>query len=812
MVPVRPSTQRMISLLSDLRYACRTLSKRPGFTALAVLTLALGIGVNTVAFSAVNALLLRPFRVPDADRLGWITLPRSGNPRGYATSAEFDALSRDPRAFDTIEAEARVPVSLGTSSGAEQSWTLLVSTDYLRTFSAPFTLGRSFTAADLDGSEVPVVVSYRFWVERLGAPESLAGVTVGISGRIFPVLGVVADDFQGPGGLFAPEMWLPLARREVIRLDPRQTSAPWLTLFGRLRRGATPPQAEAELTALVRNLSNDTDRTSRRSGVFYPMRDGHPDLQEIGPVAWLAFGAVNVVLLIACFNLSSLLIARAAERQSELSVRTALGATRGRIVQQLIVESVVLAALAGAASLVVAAWSGDLLSTFSIPAPIPQRVHMDVNGTLIAFTVEIALLAGVLPTLLPARRATRGDLVRSIRADAASGTRSRVRSLFVVAQVAGSTAFVIAAALFVRSFLNSSAVDPGFDTEHIATLQLSPGDHGYTPEDGRRTIENLAQRVAALPQVRHVGFADRVPYYVGASRSVEYATSGTDCSSGDCARATVYSVGPGYFAAMGLPVRSGREFSPPDEHNGSPVLVSEGLASRLWPNESSLGRTIRVGEDGRVVQVIGIVADVKYRNLSERAGAILYEPLRTSDLAGGVSIVVRTHGDPRDVLAPLRDQLRAIDSELPPSALDTMTERMKLPLWPARTAAGFFLICGTLALVLATVGLFGVMYFTVAQRTREFGIRVAIGATRMRVLTSVLGDGLRLAIPGVVLGGLAGYVAGGLLSRALFGVSPADPVSFGVTIALEIGVSLLACALPAYRATRVDPLVALRAE
>lgn len=802
----------MTSIPGDIRYACRTLLKRPGFTALAVLTLALGIGVNTVAFSAVNALLLRPFRVPDADRLGWITLPEPGNPRGYATTAEFQALDRDARAFDAIEAEARVPVSLRTPAGAEQSWTLLVSTDYLQTFNAPFTLGRTFAEADLREAEVPVVVSHRFWTERLGAPDSLSGVTVVVSGRVFPVLGVVADDFQGPGGLFAPEMWIPLARREVLTLDRRQTDADWLTLFGRLRPGATKPQAEAELGALAQHLAEGATRSGERSGVFYPMMDGHPDLQEIGPVAWLAFGAVNVVLLIACFNLSSLLIARAAERQGEISVRTALGASRGRIMQQLLTESLVLSTLAGAVSLVVAAWSGDLLATFSIPAPIPQRVHMGVNSTLIVFTAVVALLAGVLPTLLPARRATRADLVRSIKGDGAFGGRSRMRSLFVVAQVAGSTAFVIAAALFVRSFLNSTAVDPGFDSEHIVVLQVSPDDHGYSPDESRRIVESVANRVRALPNVRHAGVADRVPFYVGMPRTLEFVSDSRDCGTSDCPRATVYSVGHGYFAAMGLPLRDGREFSATDDHNGSLVVVSEALASQLWPNEPAIGRTLRVGDAGRIVQVIGVVADVKHRNFAERQTTAIYEPLQTSGLENGVSIVVRTHGDPREALTPIREQLRAIDPELPPSGLATMTERMKLPLWPARTAAGFFLICGILALVLATVGLFGVMYFTVAQRTREFGVRTALGATTRRLMTGVLGDGLRLAIPGILLGAVLGYVAGRLLSRALFGVSPMDPVSFGATAAIELAVSLLACALPAYRATRVDPLVALRQE
>jgi hypothetical protein len=309
-----------------------------------------------------------------------------------------------------------------------------------------------------------------------------------------------------------------------------------------------------------------------------------------------------------------------------------------------------------------------------------------------------------------------------------------------------------------------------------------------------------------------VGLADRVSFYVGATRTLEYATDGTDCRTSECQRATTYSVGPDYFAAIGLPVRSGRGFSATDESLGSSVVLSEALASQLWPGESAIGRTLRVGDGGRTVQVIGVAANMKHRSFSERTAAVIYEPLGPATFSNSVAIVVRTHDDPRGALAPVREQLRAIDPELPPAALETMTERMKLPLWPVRTAAGFFLICGTLALVLATVGLFGVMYFTVAQRTREFGVRTALGATRRRVMTGVLREGIGLTLPGIALGGVLGYVAGRLLSRALFGVTPLDPVSFGMTALIQLTVSLLACALPAYRATRVDPLVALRQE
>jgi predicted permease len=810
--PHGPSTPGMESILADLRYSARSLLKRPGFTALAVLTLALGIGVTTVAFSAISALLLRPFFVADADHLGWITLTGPGNPRGYATSDEFEALARDPRAFEAIEAEARVPVSYRTRDGVEQAWALLVSTHYLRTFHLPLEQGRAFDDSDIRRGDFPVVVSHRFWSDKLGAPASLGGLTIEVGGRLFSVIGVVEDAFQGPGGLFAPDLWIPLARMDMLRVERHKPEDRWLTLFGRIRDGVTYAQGSAELTAFAQRMATDLEQAKQRRGVFYPMKDGHPDLREIRPVAWLAFGAVNIVLLIACFNLSSLLIARSAERQTEIGVRTALGASRRRIVQQLLTESLLVAVAAGIAALIVASWSGNLLAAFSLPAPIPQRAHLGVNRLVILFAVAATLVAGVLPALLPAIRATRDGMVRSIRTESGFGSRSRVRSIFVVAQIAGSTTFVVAAALFGRSFLETTAVDPGFDADHIALIQISPSEHAYTPGQGAQLVATLRDRIASLPGVAHASMADRVPFYVGATRTLEYAIDGTDCRASECQTAGAYGVGPGYFAAMGVAIREGRDFSAADLAGPPSIVISEHMAHKLWPGESALGRTLRLGDAGERVAVIGVAANMRHRSLSEPDAAYVYRPLTAAAADAGVALIARTANDPRTILAAVREVLRSTDPDIPPSALTTMNERMQLPLWPARTTAGFFAICGTLALALASIGLFGVMYFTVAQRTREFGIRVAIGATRARVLGVVLGEGLRLAIPGVVVGIGFGYLAGRLLARALYGISPADPVSLAATAALQIFVALAACALPAYRATTADPIAALRQE
>lgn len=802
----------MDSLWLDVRHACRSLIARPGFTLLAVLTLALGIGVNTVAFSAINALLLRPFRMPDADRVGWIMLAEPGNPRGAASLADLDTLTRATRAFEAVAAESRLPVSLRTPTGGEQAWVLLVTTNYLQTVNATPVRGRLFTDADASGSELPAVISYRFWKDRLGAPDSLAGQRLVVNGRSVVPVGVLPDNFQGIGGLYAPDMWLPLARADVLNVPPTFRTAPTLTLFGRLNPGVTHAQAQAELTTIAAQLSTQRGANTERTGRFYSVADGHPEVDAIARGAWPAFGLVAVVLLIACFNVAALLMARAAARQKEIGVRSALGASRLRILRQLVVEGLMLAAVSGAAALVVAAWSADLLATFSLPSPIPQRLHLDVDRTLVLFTALAVAIAGVLPAILPGLQATKVNLVRSMRSESAlGGGRSRTRSLFVVAQIAGSTVFVVAALLFARSFAKTLAVPTGFDEHHVVALRLSPATYGYGAARSRALFDELQSRLASVAGISHVSIADRVPFYVGFTNSTPYSVDGR-CRGAECRQATVYNTGRNYFATLGVPLRAGRDFTDVELRTGSAVIVGERFANELWPGGAAIGQTLRLGEEGAQVVVVGIAAEYVHRNVSEAPGSYVYRPLADARYQAELTVLLRTRDDPRLVMPLVREQVRALDPDLPVGAIETLAERMKMPQWMARTAAGFFLVCGTLALVLATVGLFGVMYFTVSQRTREFGIRVALGATRERVIRVVLGEGLRLAVPGVLLGLAGGYVVARVLARALYGVGTADPVSFGGTAIVQVVVALAACAIPAYRATKADPIIALRQE
>jgi predicted permease len=804
----------MDSLRQDIRYAIRALLNRPWFSALAVLTLAIGIGVNTVAYSAINALLGKPMRFAGARELGWIQTTGGKSPYKQTALPDYLDLVRETRTFEAIIAEARIPLSMQAGGGADQVWSLLVSGNYLTALGARPLVGRLLTASDGAGAELAVVVSERFWRERLdGGP--LAGRTLALNGRLFSIAGVIPEGFQGPGGLYEPDLWLPLERLELLGLSPSLTSRdePWLTVAGRMKLGVTAAQAQADLRGVMSQLALAYPGSNTgRSVTFIPVSEGVPELRGLARVAWIGLAVVGIVLLIACFNVAGLLLARASERQREIGVRVALGASRARILRQLVTEGVILAVFSGAAALILSAWSADLLSAFSLPSPIPQRLHIVLDGHMIRFTLMLVAMAGVLPALIPALQATRADIVNVIRQQTAIGaSASRARNLFVVAQIAGSTLFLAAALLFVRSFWNSAAFEPGFDTGHSLVLELNPTQFGYDQARSQRLFDALVDRLRQVPGIEQAALADRAPFSVGFPKTVDISVNGEDCSRTTCRSAIEFGVSSGHFAALGLPLVSGRELTEQEYASGAPVaIVGKAMASELWPAAEATGHWIRAGANGRLVQVIGVAADAKEMYSNRAARWYLYRPLRATEFRDRVAVVVRTAGDPGALVGVVQEQVRALDPALPARSVSTTRERMKLPLWPARTAAGFLTVCGTLALVLATVGLFGVTYFTVSQRTREFGIRVALGAAPRNVMTLVLREGLALSAAGVAIGTGGALVAVRLVSNTLIGVGPADPPAYLAAGVLQIAVALAACTLPAVRAMRADAMVALR--
>ena len=801
------------SLLTDVRFAVRAVLRRPGFSLLSILTLAIGIGVNAVAFSAINGVLLKPRGFDGAKELGWIMTNAPGNAYGSMSLPDFQDFARDSRTFDAIAAEGRMALSMRNGGGAERVWAMLVSSEYLTMLRVRPRMGRVFTAADLTG--LPAVVSERFWMERLGGGASLAGRTLTFNGRTFDIVGVLPDGFQGPGGLFEPSVWLPLERLDALNLSPAlgTRGQAWLTVVGRMGRDVTAAQAEGELRTIAQQLAATYPDTNKDRGVtFTPVLDGHPQLRGAAPIAWIALGVVGIVLLMACFNVASLLLARAAERQREISVRAALGATRARIFRQLVAEGLLLALLSGAGAILIATWSSDLLSAFSLPAPIPQRLHMSVDLRLVGFTAAMALVAGVLPALLPALQATRANLVGTLKMESAmGGRRSRARNLFVIAQIAGSTFFLAASLLFVRSFWTVAAYDPAFDAARTLTVEVNPAAYGYDATRARAFFESALPRLETLPGVTHAALGDRAPFFVGFPNTSEVPAEGEDCSVVACRTFSYYAAGRGYFDALGLSLIAGRAFTDQDLASGRQAVVGATMAAELWPEGGAVGQWFRDGRVGVPRQVVGVVADVRHPTAALGTTPAFYRPLGADALADRVTIVIRTAGDPRLAAAPILQQLHALDADLPVD-VRTMRQRMEIPLWPSRTAAGFLSVCGALALALATVGLFGVTYRAVRQRTREFGVRVALGATPRRLIALVLRDGLMLTLPGVAAGIVAALLGARVVANALVGISPADPLIYGMTALIQALVALAACALPARIAMAADPVIALRQE
>ena len=541
--------------------------------------------------------------------------------------------------------------------------------------------------------------------------------------------------------------------------------------------------------------------------------DGNPSIRPLARFATIGLVAVGAVLLVACFNVAGLLLARSVERQRELGIRSALGASRARLVSQLLAENTVLSALGACVAILFARWSAALLSAFSLPAPIPERLQFPTDWRLLGYTAALAAVTAVIPALAPAWHVLRGDLTSWLKAGAgaAGGRRqTQVRRAFIVVQTAGSTLFLAVALLFARSFVNALTHEPGFETERTAVLQIDPAHYGFTPERSRLLLAALRERVARLPGVQEVGVADRLPFFIGVSRTRAISLDGRDCRVSRCPEADTYAVDEGFFRAMNIPIRSGRAFTRDD--GADAVVVNATAASQFWPGRNPLGEIFREGPDARARQVVGVVPDVTQRSFGETARPHFYQTLKDATYDGSMSIVVRAAANPRDLILPMRDAVHAVEPGLPVQSAQTMRERMALPLWLPRTVAGFFGVCGAVAVLLATVGLFGVTYFVVMQRTREFGVRLALGATGPGLRRLVVGEALQLVTPGIAIGVLAAVAAGLAARSLLFGVTPASPATYVAAAAAQWLVAVAASWIPAVRAARVDPLAVLRSE
>lgn len=803
----------MSILIQDLKVSIRQLWSRPVFTLTAVVTLAIGIGVNAVAFTVVNAVLFKRPAITGADDVGRIVTTPGGDEGGDASPAEYQRFAEATRGALDLAAEGRLSMAWRHDGTTETAWVLFVSPNYLSMVAARAMAGQVSVARAIDG--VPsVVIGERFWRRKLNA-ASLAGMTLRLNDTVVRVAGVLPESFRGPAGLYSPDVWLPLDDLVLFSTSPalQKRDARWLFVLGRLQPGATVPEVQGRLAAAAAGMAHDWPESHRQRGArFRLLNEGNSELRGLSTAAAVAMGIIGLVLLLACFNVANLLLARAVEREREMGIRAAIGARPARLVRLVVTEGLLIAGLAGAASVVLSRWTQSLVGSFAIPIEQPQHIDLAPDATVVGFIVALALLAGVLPGLWPALAAARVDVWRVLGSQggiSASGKPSRIRGWLVGAQIAGSTAFLAVAALFAQSYGKLSLAQMGFEQDRLIVAELDPGSHGYDADRSERYVQALLARVRAVPGVADAAVADRVPFFIGFDRLTPVSSEGATCNADDCPKYATMAVGPGYFRTMGIPLTAGHEFEAAGA--AADVVINQPLARQHWPDGSGLGRTLRIGDRGVAVTVIGITAKTHTRGL-DREQPTLYVPIGRDHFEGRLTVVARTALSPEAIVRPFVEAAQALDRNVSLLSVKTMQQRMEVQLWPFRTVSWLFSICGVLALILATVGLAGVVIHAVNRRLREFGVRVSVGATPRDLVSDVLGSSAALLFPGLIAGTLIAAGAARLVQAAFVGVNVLNPLTYVAVALLECAIVVVACISPALRASRVDPLVALRSE
>ena len=822
----------MSTLWQDVRIALRGLARSPGFTAFALLALALGIGANAAVFSLADALLLRPVPAADPARIVeiWPTLAEGG---GYSRLSHPDFLDftrAGDSVFEGMLAYRLTGVVLADERGAREAellWGLIVSGSYFDVLGVRPVAGRGFLPEEdsAPGAHPVVVLSHGVWQRRFGGDPGVVGRGVKLNGHPFTIVGIAPLGFGGTEPLFKADFWVPLAMQaeaEAMRLWLPDRGMEMLTVLGRLRDGVTPEQARAALAGMAAELERLYPDSHRGRGIaVQPPSVLDPGVHRaVAGFVTLLFGIVGIVLLMTCANLAGLLLARATGRQREIAVRLAIGASRRRLVRQLVTESAVLGLLGGALGLLVGYWLARLLVALP-PDELPVALRLETDPRVAAFTLGLALVTGFVFGLAPALQASRPSLVPALKgaADERSG-RARLRGALVVVQVALSLVLLAGAALFLQSLGRLERSDPGFDHGRLWLVPVELGRQGYDHDRAATFTRELEARVRTLPGVESVTWADFAPFDQNPSRTAVWAEPAEP--GGERKERRVYStwVAPGYFETMGIPLAAGRGLGRADVEATAagaarlPAVVNENLARLLFPGSDlagALGRIVPLERTGdRAVEVVGVARDSDYVVLGEAPKPMLYRPLEQEQTS--YTLMVRAAAEPGLLANAVRAEVARLDPELAVLGDGTMVEHMRLTLLPARLATVMLTAFGALALLLGAIGVYGIVAWAVGRRTREIGVRVALGAQPAQVLALVLGGAARLAAIGIVIGLALAAGLGRLAAGAIPGVAAFDALAFGVVALVLAAVALLAGWLPARAALAVDPIVALRQE
>jgi predicted permease len=816
----------MNTLWQDLRYGARMLLRNPGFTLIAVLTLSLGIGANTAIFSFVNSLFLRPLAVTNPEQVMRLYAENSrGQKYDSFSYANYADLRDRSQTLQALAAHSYTDASVGLGAGAEDTSGEVVTGNYFNLLGVNTVLGRTLLPEDdlTPGAHPVVVISHAFWQKRLGADKNAVGRTLYINGHPFTVVGVMQEGFKGTYQAFNAEFWAPMMMQGQVRprglsLDDRGWG--WLGGTARLKAGVTLAQAQAELDRLANQLREEYPKFNRSvTGFrFYPASALNERFRE-GASGMLKFfmAVVGLALLAACANVAGLLLARMTARRREVAVRQSLGATRGRLIRQLLTESLLLAFLGAVAGLLFAVWLADGLMALAPPDFMNFSPAQRLDARVLAFTLALSVLAGVLCGLFPTLRASRSNLGAALKEDglatAGGRHRSRLQQAFVATQVAVSLMLLVVAGLLLRSLKNSAAFDPGFKTDNLLLAQLDLRRHGYSQEQGRAFSRQLIERLRSLPGARAVTSAAIVPLGMG-RETRGYRIPGHVSPSGDSFFSIANNnVGPDYLATMGIPILRGRDFDAHDEQPGArPVaIINETMARRFWPNADAVGQSIHPGGNSPPMEIIGVARDIKYHSLAEEPQLHVYTSA-AQFYTSYQTIHLRTAGDPKTLANSVRKEIERLDPNVAITKLATFAELRQASLFPGRAMAIVSGLFGVLALLLAAVGVYGITSYTVGQRTREVGIRIALGAQRGDIFRLIVGQGVAISLIGAGAGLVASLALTQFLSSQLFGVGARDPLTFAAVALLLTLVASLACWIPARRAAKVDPMEALRSE
>lgn len=815
----------MDSLMKDIRYAIRGLIKRPGFVAIAVITLALGIGANTAIFSLVNAVLLRALPVDRPEEIVSVAIRGKDDSFSAFSYPNYTDFRDRNDVLSGLLVYRFVPLSLSRGGANERVWGYEVSGNYFDVLNVKAIHGRTFLPEEDKtlNSHPVVVISYDSWKTRFGADPNLVGKDVLLNNHQFRVIGIAPQGFKGTEFVYAPEIWVPAAMIEWV-----EPGATWLNergsnnffAVGRLKPGVDSQQAEASLNLLAQQLAKEYPDTNEGQSIAVgPTGFIIPDLRgAVVNFTWVMMAAVGLVLLVTCTNLAGLMLARVTDRRREIAIRLAMGANRLRLIRQLLTESILLSFLGGAAGVLMAVWIVKALLALKPPIDFPLAMDVEVDWRVLLFSLFVSLVAGAIFGLAPALQATRPNLTTTLKETAAQGgaVRTRLRSVLVVVQIAVSLVVLIAAGLVVRTLQQLQTMNPGFDPKNALAMSFDLGLQGYDQARGQQFYRQLMERVSSLPGVESAAISDYIPLSLNFNSRNVFIEGAPAARGENVPLAMVASVGPGYFKTMATPIVQGREFTDQDQEKSEQVaIVNETFVRRLMPELRTTGEAVGKRFSGRpggpFRRIVGVAKEGKYFNIAEEPRLFVWTPMSQDYSSNGI-LIVRTKPDPETMFTALRGQVQSLDPNLPLFDVKTLSVHMQFALFPSRVAATVLGVFGLVALMLAAIGVYGITSYAVAQRTHEIGIRLALGAQLSDVLRLVLQQGLKLTIIGAAIGILGAYLTTRAITSVLYGVSATDPFTFIFVSGLLVGVALIASYVPARRATKVEPLIALRNE